>query len=260
MASRTELKQRARETRLAAEAEQRRAAARRQNLLRLAAVAGVALVAVVAAVLLTGGGGGGGDDRATQRREVASLFGGLRQDGTQLGSPDARYTLVEFADLQCPVCRRYTDEVLPSVLRDYVRPGRVKLDLKLRTFIGPDSVTAARVAAGAAQQDRIWPFADLFYRDQGTENSGYVTQDFLRRIAEDTPGLDADRALDAADSAAATRLLQRDEQLAGALQSTSTPDFFVRMGDGGPLKRVEWRELTPQGFARALDAAMGQRS
>jgi protein-disulfide isomerase len=134
------------------------------------------------------------------------------------------------------------------------------MDLKLRTFIGPDSVTAAKVAAGAAQQSRIWPFADLFYRNQGTENSGYVTQDFLKGIAEGTPGLDAQKALGAAGSAKATKLLQSDETLAGALKSDSTPDFYVRLGDGGPLRRVNWQDLTPQAFATALDAAMGQKS
>ncbi len=263
MATRIERKQRAREARLAAEAAERRAGARRRSLLRLAAVAGLALVAVVAAVLVSSRGGSSGDtsdDRAAQRREVSTLFAGLQQDGTVLGDPEARFTLVEFADLQCPVCKTYTEEVLPTVLEDYVRSGRVKLDLKLRTFLGPDSVTAAKVAAAAAQQDRIWPFVDLFYRNQGAENSGYVTQDLLRRIAEDTPGLDAQKALRAADSGAAAKLLERDEALAGALRSESTPDFFVRLGDGGPLRRVEWQDLTPQAFSTALDAAMGQRS
>jgi protein-disulfide isomerase len=223
-------------------------------------VAGVALVAVVAAVLVSrGGGGSGSGDRSAQTKQVSSLFAGLPQHGTQIGDPKARFTLVEFADLQCPICKRYTDDVLPSVVRDYVRPGRIKMDLKLRTFIGPDSVTAAKLAAGAAQQSRIWPFADLFYRNQGTENSGYVTQDFLKRIAQDTPGLDAQKALAAADAGAAKRLLQQDETLAGALRSNATPDFFVRLGDGGPLRRVDWQDLTPKAFASALDAAMGQQ-
>src|SRR4051794_15674131 len=209
MAARVEKKQRAREARLAAEAAQHRAEARRRSLLRLGVVVGIALVAVVAAVLVSRGGGASGSteggDRATQRAQVSTLFAGLQQRGTQLGSPKARFTLVEFADLQCPICKRYTDEVLPSVIRDYVRNGRVKLDLKLRTFIGPDSVTAAKVAAGAAQQSRIWPFADLFYRNQDTENSGYVTRGFLQRTAQDTPGLDAQKALDGAASAKAAK-------------------------------------------------------
>jgi protein-disulfide isomerase len=263
MATRLEQKQRAREARVAAEAAQHRADARRRSLLRFGLVAGVALVAVVAAVLVSRGGGGSGaasGDRAAQTRQVSALFAGLQQRGTQLGDPGARFTLVEFADLQCPICKRYTDDVLPSVIRDYVRKGRVKLDLKLRTFIGPDSVTAAKVAAGAAQQSRIWPFADLFYRNQGTENSGYVTPAFLQGIAKGTPGLDAQRALDAAGSAGAQKLLRSDEALAGALQSDSTPDFYVRPGDGGPLRRVNWQDLTPKAFATALDAAMGQRS
>lgn len=60
----------------------------------------------------------------------------------------------------------------PTVVRRYVRPGRVRLDLYTLTFIGPDSERAAGVAAAAAQQDAMWPFAELFFRNQGPENSG----------------------------------------------------------------------------------------
>ena len=36
-------------------------------------------------------------------------------------------TLVEFADLQCPFCKQYATDVLPTVVRDYVRTGKVRL-------------------------------------------------------------------------------------------------------------------------------------
>jgi protein-disulfide isomerase len=259
MASRAQEKQRAREARLAAEAADLRVAARRRRLTRLGLIAAVAVVAVVVAVVLSRGGASqdAGGGLQAQRAAVARQFAGLPQQGSVLGAAKAGHTLVEFADLQCPICRRYTLEVLPTVLSEYVRPGKLKLDLKLRTFLGPDSVKAGKVAAAAAEQSRVWPFAELFYRNQGTENTGYVTQDFLRRIASATPGLNGRRALADADSAAAAKRLQADESLANALRSDGTPDFYLRRGDGGPLTRLQPADLTPAAFRTALDAALG---
>jgi protein-disulfide isomerase len=142
------------------------------------------------------------------------------------------------------------------VIDRFVRPGKVKLDLKLLTFIGPDSVKAAGVAAGAAQQNRVWQFADLFYHQQQTENTGYVTQDFLKKIAQATPGLNAGKALAAARSSAAQQLINADASLAGALQANSTPAFFIRRG-GGPYEPLTPSALTGAAMAEAVGKATG---
>ena len=265
MASRAEQKQRARAARIAAEEADRRAASRRRSLTRLGAVLAGALAIVIVAVLVSRGGGGSSStsttngDRGAQSRQVAALFSGIPQQGTLLGSPKAPHTLVEFADLQCPVCQRYTLDVLPSVIQRYVRTGKLRLELKLRTFIGPDSVPAARLAYAAAQQNRIWPFTDLFYRNQGQENSGYVTPAFLKGIADGTPGLNAAKALSSTRSAQVQQRMRQDEGLANALQSQQTPDFFVRAGNGGPLTHVVPSDLTPQAFSTAITQALGGR-
>ena len=258
MASRAEQKQQARERRLALEASAAQAAARRRNLTLLGAVLAAAVVIVGVAVLVSRNNGptstGGTDTQKST--QVAQLFSGVPEHGTVLGNPSAKFTLIEFADLQCPVCQRYTLEVLPSVIQRYVRTGKIKMDFKLRTFIGPDSVKAARVAAAAAQQSRIWQFADLFYHQQGEENSGYVTADFLKRIANGTPGLNASKALAQANSAASAKLIDSDESLANTLGSNSTPNFYIRRG-GGPLEPVSPSDLTPAAMASALDKAIG---
>jgi protein-disulfide isomerase len=257
MASRAEQKQQARAARLAHEAEAAKAARRRRNLMQLGIVVIAAAVLIGVIVVSHGKSSSSGAGKlGPQSAQVAAMFRGIPQHGTQLGNPNAPFTLVEFADLQCPVCREYTLDVQPSVIRDYVRTGKIKVDLKLRTFIGPDSVTAAKLAAATAQQSRIWPFADMWYHQQGEENSGYVTPEFLKKIANATPGLNASKALAASDSAAAAQLINSDEQLANTLQSNGTPDFFIRRG-GGPYEPVNPSGLTPQAMAKALNAAIG---
>ncbi len=43
---------------------------------------------------------------------------------------------------------------------------------------------AAKAALAAGEQNRYWNFVELFYRNQGVENSGYVTDDFLENVAK----------------------------------------------------------------------------
>ena len=92
-----------------------------------------------------------------------------------------------------------------------MRTGKVKLAVRTLHFLGPDSERAARVAAGAERQGRLWAFLEAFYARQGTENSGYVTDGFLREVA-DAAGVDAGAALGQADSSFATERLRARER------------------------------------------------
>jgi protein-disulfide isomerase len=261
MASRAERKEEARAAREAAEAAEARAAARRRNLTILGAIALVAVVVVGGAILLLGGsksgsGSSGDGSLATVQAQVAARFAGLPQHGTVVGDPKANYTLVEFVDLQCPFCRDYTLNVMPSVLRQFVRPGKINMEMRVRAFIGPDSLTAAKVAGGAAQQSRLWPYADVFYSQQGEENSGYVTPAFLKKITGATPGLNGPRALAFATTSAANNFVNANETLASALKSTSTPSFFIRHG-GGPYVPFNGNIGSAKDFTQALSQAIG---
>jgi protein-disulfide isomerase len=127
--------------------------------------------------------------------------------------------MVEFVDLQCPFCAQYTRDVLPTLINRYVRPGKLSIELRPLTFIGDDSRVAGQAAAAAAQRNRLWQFADLFYLNQGPENSGYVTADFLRSLARGA-GLSPQPLLDAAQSSASAPLLT---QATGKRRSVGSP-------------------------------------
>jgi protein-disulfide isomerase len=220
--------------------------------------------ALILVVVLAAGCGGGDDAPAPARpaapdpaREVARLYEGIPQDGVRLG--EAPVTLVEFADLQCPFCARYSREVMPTVVRDYVRTGRIAYELRMRAFIGRDSVRAAGAAAVAARQDRLYRFSDLFYREQGPENSGYVTNAFVRGIADQVPGLDVERVVAAANDPLAQPLVHEAQRMAERVGSTGTPDFFIRR-DGGSMRRMRVRGHAAEDFTRALEAALARQA
>jgi protein-disulfide isomerase len=227
---------------------------------QLGLVVVLAAVVVVGAVALSGNESKPAPSRTsepgmTPAQEVAALYEGIPQDGVRLGSPEAPATLVEIADLQCPFCARYSTQVLPSIVDEYVRPGRIAYELRTRSFLGRDSVRGAGAAAEAARQDRMYQFVDLFFRDQGPENSDYADADFIRGIASQVEGLDVERVVAAADDPLSYRAVRGNEMFARRISSTGTPDFYVRKG--GQLTPLRVQGPAPEDYAAAIDAALG---
>jgi protein-disulfide isomerase len=220
---------------------------RTSMLTRLGLLAALAVVAVIAVVAVSAPGesepakGGG--------VAVESSLKGIPQSGISLGSPDAPVTLVEFADLQCPFCAQYHRDGFPDLVKRYVRTGKLRLELRLLRFLGPDSDRLARAAAGASEHNRMWQFVGLAYQRQGRENSGYATQDFIEGLAADA-GL---HRLDA--GAAADRQVRRAEQAARTLKIDSTPSFLIGR-TGGTLSRFQPTELTPGAFVPRIEEAL----
>jgi protein-disulfide isomerase len=182
--------------------------------------------------------------------DARARYAGIPQDGAVLGRPGAPVTLVEFLDLQCPFCAQWDLQVLPAVV-DRVRQGRLRIVMHPLDFLGPDSVKAVGVAGAAALQDRLWPFVDIFFHNQGEENSGYVTDAFLRRVAAAVPGLDAPRALAERDSRAAQKLTATALTEARNAHLESTPSFLAGH-TGGRLRALEV-SYDPGEFLAALD-------
>jgi protein-disulfide isomerase len=161
------------------------AAERRQRLVKLGSAAGfLALVVIAVAIVVSQTQTSGGDaDNLTGAAEVNRGLSGIPQMGMVLGTPGARVKLLEFGDLQCPVCKGYSEEVLPEVIENQVRTGKAMIEFRNYTIIGPQSTPAGAAAIAAGEQSRGWNFVELFYRNQGTEDSGYATDDFLTAIA-----------------------------------------------------------------------------
>lgn len=226
------------------------AATRRRRLWMLGAIVAACLAAVLVIVLTSGGDGDKEGDKP-DAAETSALLRGIPQQGTSLGDPKAPVVLTEFADLQCPFCRDYAVNVLPELIDRYVRPGRMRLELRLLRFLGPDSVRGARAAYAAARQSRMWNFVDAFYRNQGTENTGYATDDFLTDIAGEA-GIPAEPLISAAAEESFERELQGVQAEADAAGIESTPSFLVRK-KGGAERPVEVDALTVEAFEQALE-------
>jgi len=259
MSSREEQKAQAR-----AEREERERQAqvqqRRKRLLQLGSVVAVAVIVVVVLVLVSQGSkpksNASSGVSVAGISETRAMLRGIAQNGTSLGDPKAPHVLTEFADLQCPFCRDYTLNVLPQIIQRYVRTGKLRLELRLQRFIGPDSDRAGRAAQAAATRDRMWNFVELVYRNQGAENSGYVTDDYLSRIAT-AAGVPAKLVLDAITTQAMSKPLIAAEAEAQAANVTSTPSFLIGP-KGGKGKSLNLPSLEADAFVAAIDPELKQ--
>jgi protein-disulfide isomerase len=254
----------ARAQRLAHEQTAAAGSARGKRLTQLGALLAAAVVIVVAAIAISSGGSSGkssGAGAGGSLQGVAgtkSLLGGIPQKGITLGNATAPVTIVEFADPQCPFCKAYTLNEMPALVEKYVRTGKAKMELRLLSFIGPDSVTAAGVLTAAGRQDKLWNATDLFYRNQGEENTGYVTDAFLTEVLTGA-GADAAKAIAGAGVPAVSQELAAAKTLSSRYDLTGTPTVLVGP-TGGDLKKSGGAGLpTAAGVGKQVDAALAAK-
>jgi protein-disulfide isomerase len=199
---------------------------RRSRLLQLAAGAAFLAVAVVLVLIVVNASGGdGGDTSIEGAASVDRELKGIPQEGLVLGDPEAPVKLVEFGDLQCPVCAGYAEEILPPLVAGPVERGEVKIEFRNFAIIDEDSAPAGAAALAAGAQRRGWNYVELFYRNQGLEGSGYANEDFLEAVAKAAGVKDI-----AKWSQERTKLIgevEKTTEEAKSLGLTGTPTFAI---------------------------------
>jgi protein-disulfide isomerase len=211
----------------------RRRQASPRVLLAVAAVVVLAAVGAGVGVAL----GGGGSSSLKQASTVQTMLKGIPQHGNTLGSQSAPVTLVEYVDMQCPYCDAFEKQVFPVLVRNYVRPGAMKLIVRPLAFIGPDSIRGRNALLAAGRQDRFFNLMELLYFNQGAENTGWLSDGTVERAGKavglDTARFNADRnSSDASTIASAFDILARQQGV------RRTPSIFVGR-TGGTLAGVQ---------------------
>jgi protein-disulfide isomerase len=262
--TRKQRREAARAERKQVEEAQAASAARRRRLMQLGAV-GAAVVVVIVIVLIAAGGGGSkavrsGTPQATKlTSEVTSLVGGVPQNGNAIGNPNAPVTIQYFGDLQCPVCREFTLGALPSIVSHWVREGKVRIEYRsLETATHePETFRLQQVAALAAgKQKKLWDYIELFYHQQGEEDTGYVTEGFLQNLARQTSGLNLSQWQSERTNSALSDQVTTDEQAANTAGFTGTPSFLIGK-TGGKAQKLEYSSLTdPSSFNEAIEKTL----
>lgn len=90
-------------------------------------------------------------------------------DGAAItGRADAKMTMVEFSDFQCPFCGRYIRDTWPQIQRDYVDTGKVRYAFRHFPLesLHPNAFGAAEAGECLRQQGKFWEMHDLLFQNQ----------------------------------------------------------------------------------------------
>ena len=249
MEGRRQQRERLRAERQEAESQQSDALARKRRLQYLI-IAGFAAVAVIVALIVisqSGGddnGGGGTPSSIRAVDQVDAELRGIPQNGQVLGDANAPVTVTEFGDPQCPVCAAFAEQIAPELISSEVRGGGVKYEFQPYLIIGPESKPAMEAALAAGEQGRFWNYLQLFYRNQGAENSGYVTDTFLTSIANAAGVQDLDKWNQSRDSSKWESVLSDGTNQAKSLGFNGTPSILVTGPNGRkPLSGFQLSEI-----------------
>ncbi|MDD5251892.1 MAG: thioredoxin domain-containing protein [Patescibacteria group bacterium] len=90
------------------------------------------------------------------------------------GDKNAKITLVEYSDFECPYCQRFHNVML-QVMDEY--KGQVRWVFRSYPLsFHPNAMPAANAAACAGEQGKFWEFADKLYENQSSLGDAMYTQ------------------------------------------------------------------------------------
>ena len=241
-------------------------AVRRRRLAQLGIIAAIVIVAVVIIAVAAGGSSNSHNapppaNSKAEREAIAKVnaeLGGISQNGNSLGAATAPVSLVYFGDLQCPFCGEFTRGTLPKIIQKYVRTGKLRIEYRnMETATANSEVFRQQqiAALAAGRQNKAWNYLELFYNEQGKENSGYVNEAFLQRLAHQTPGLDVSKWQSERASNELANQIVTDAQTANNEGFTGTPSFLIGT-TGGALKKLEGSIGETGPFEQAIEAQL----
>jgi protein-disulfide isomerase len=230
----------------------------RNRLILVAVAVGAAALLAVVLILVTGGSDKSATPTTTATTSTTATpsnpFAGVPQQGDTLGKADAPVTLIVYEDPQCPFCRTWNIDTLPTVIDQFVRTGRIKLVYRGVVIIGPDSVRGLRAVYAAGKQNKLWNVSEELYARQGAENSGWITNSVILAAAKaagaNGPAIIAGMGAKSVDTALTTAQAQ-----ATADQLQGTPTFIIERPPA-VSQPLNVSGLDPTSFVASLSAAL----
>jgi protein-disulfide isomerase len=155
--------------------------------------------------------------------------------GYVLGRPNAPVTVVEFTDLQCPFCNRFSTTTFKQIKAAYIDTGLVRF--VTRDFpldMHQSAEMAARASRCAGEQGKFWELRTLL-----VDNASRLSPDFILGSA-DTLKMDGKAFRQCLDSKRYQADIQKDLDDARSVGVEGTPTFVIGRtpGEGQPLDGV----------------------
>jgi protein-disulfide isomerase len=149
----------------------------------------------------------------------------LVRDGSHsLGPTNAKVTLVEFGDYQCPACYQ-AEPTIERIADEY----KDSLRLVFRHFPLPqhkNAIPAARAVEAANVQGKFWDMHRLIYKNQPEwSESNDAASSFSAYAAQ--LNLDMNKYRSDTQGNAYSEIIRQDQEDGSALNVNATPTFFL---------------------------------
>lgn len=169
----------------------------------------------------------------------------IRQDDHTLGDTDAPVIVIEYGDLECPVCGRFAREVFPAIQTEFIDTNRVRW--VFRHFPLPElhdhALRSAAASECAAEADRFYEYIEVLFSHQTA-----LEDEDLIGYATDLE-LDGSAFMECLNSSRHHERINSDREDALDLGATGTPTFFI-------AGRIARGFLDTEDFRALLDAAL----
>jgi protein-disulfide isomerase len=139
------------------------------------------IAGVVATVCLAGAAVGGNVAAvaSTPATPMAVPAGATAAGGILVGSPSAAIQLVAYEDPQCPICGQF-EKINGATLEAAVSAGKVRVEYRMRSFLGPESARADNALAAAQDEGKFEDLREAMYANQPEEHTGgFTTADLV---------------------------------------------------------------------------------
>lgn len=143
-----------------------------------------------------------------------------------LGNNNAKVTVIEFADFQCPYCGDWQKTVFPELKKNYIDTGKIRFVFMDYAFLGKESYRAAEAARCAHDQNKFWEYHDKIFASQNSENEGAFSDPNLKQFAKDV-GLNQSEFNTCLDANKYQKDVENALVTGDSYGITSTPTLFI---------------------------------
>jgi protein-disulfide isomerase len=139
------------------------------------------------------------------------------------GPADAKVTIVEFSDLQCPFCESFYNRAYQQIKNNYGD----KIHFVFRHFpipsLHPDAENASYAAECAKEQGRFWEFHNVVLSSNGSN----LSRDGLIEHARTAQVANMDQFTQCLDTQKYKAVVQEDVKAGEGYYVNGTPTFFI---------------------------------
>lgn len=160
-----------------------------------------------------------------------------------LGADNAKVTVIEFSDFQCPFCERFATDAYPQIYDTYIKTNKIKFAYRHYPLISihPNAQKAHEASECANEQNKFWEYSNLLFKNQTAWSPQAISDaanSFTGYASE--LGLNTDQFRSCLDTDKYKENVRKDAADGNKVAVDGTPTLFIN----------GWRLVGAQPFAQ----------